>query len=93
MNLAELHLDNNRNALMSFELKLTFITASLDLCCMFGGLWGMNVPVPFSEYKYSWIYVVVMEAALTLLFLMFLTSLERKGKNNVRKEKHKNFYS
>lgn len=50
MTLIEFHLEDNRNSLMSFELKLTIITASLDLCCMFGGLWGMNVPVAFEEY-------------------------------------------
>mgnify|MGYP005820199575 CR=1 FL=1 len=57
---------------MSFELKLTFITASLDLCCMFGGLWGMNVVVAFSEYKYSWIYVTVCEIIISFVFFLCL---------------------
>ncbi|CAL5986938.1 Conserved_hypothetical protein [Hexamita inflata] len=47
--LAELNLDHNRNQLMTFELKLTFLTAALDLCCMFAGLFGMNVVVPWTD--------------------------------------------
>lgn len=47
LELAELNLDNNRNELMTFELRLTFLTAALDLAAMFAGCWGMNVAVPF----------------------------------------------
>lgn len=45
--------------------RLTSIAIFLTIPTIVGGLWGMNVAVPFSEEPYAFLYVLMIIAALT----------------------------
>ena len=76
--LAELNLDHNRNELMSFELRLTFLTAALDLCCMICGLFGMNVVIPLDDRRNWFAGVCWIIATVGVAFFGSLMLAERK---------------
>ena len=80
--LAELNLDYNRNQLMVIELILTFLTAGIDLCCVFGGLFGMNVVVPFSDSPGAFYKVLAGSVGIGVFFFVSLMltklALERR---------------
>ena len=75
--LAELNLDHNRNQLMTYELKLTFMTAALDLCCMFAGLFGMNVVIPWNGIDGAFWAVVAGIILISIIFYVVLIWLEK----------------
>jgi magnesium transporter len=45
--------------------RLTSIAIFLTIPTIIGGLWGMNVPVPFGDYRYAFIVVLGIIAVLT----------------------------
>ena len=63
---------------MTFDMTLTFVTAAIDLACMFGGLFGMNVKIPLDGRKGAWELVVTTVLALSGLFLFILMLYKRR---------------
>jgi magnesium transporter len=51
--------------------RLTSIAIFLAIPTVFGGLFGMNVALPFQEYKYAFVVVVVMIAVSMILFIRY----------------------
>lgn len=53
---------------MIFELKLTLLSCALDLACMFGGLYGMNVKVPLDNTNYGFFLIIGLIIAISIIF-------------------------
>lgn len=59
---------NNLNA--TFK-RLTSIAIFMTIPTIVGGLWGMNVKVPFADYHYAFLFVLVLTTVLVLATIAF----------------------
>lgn len=62
-------ISNNLNGVMKF---LTSITIVLAIPTMISSFWGMNVSVPISEGKYSFLILLVLSTIVTVFVTMWL---------------------
>ena len=60
-------INNNLNQVMKFLAAITII---LSIPTMIGGLWGMNVPVPFGNNPFGFL-IVVLVAIITSVVVVF----------------------
>jgi magnesium transporter len=51
--------------------RLTSIAIFLTIPTIIGGLWGMNVAVPFEHAKYAFVIVLALIGGLTALAIWF----------------------
>ena len=54
-------ISNNLNLVMKFLASVTIILA---IPTLISGLWGMNVPVPFADNPYGFVFVVILAACV-----------------------------
>ena len=50
---------------------LAAITIIMSIPTMIGGLWGMNVPVPFQNNSFGFIIAAAISAVLSIAAVMF----------------------
>ncbi len=62
-------ISNNLNLVMKFLASVTIILA---IPTLISGLWGMNVPVPFTEAEHGFLYVGSMAAGISFLVAYWL---------------------
>lgn len=62
-------ISNNLNGVMKF---LTSITIILAIPTLVASLWGMNVPVPFQNYKYGFPVLLAVSFVVTLTVMIWL---------------------
>lgn len=62
---------------MVFELKLTLLSCALDLSCMFGGLYGMNVKVPLDNTNYGFFLMIALIVMITVIFYGVLLIVQK----------------
>lgn len=62
-------ISNNINDIMKF---LTSITIILAIPTLVASLWGMNVPVPFQNYKYGFPVLLAVSFVVTLTVMIWL---------------------
>jgi magnesium transporter len=55
-------ISNNLNRVMKL---LTTFTIILSIPTIVGSLWGMNVPVPFREYRYGFLITIIIALAIS----------------------------
>ena len=61
-------ISNNLNVVIQ---RLTFITIVLTVPTLVASLYGMNVPLPFSDSRWAFAGVLVVSAVLSLLFVLY----------------------
>ncbi len=61
-------INNNLNLVMKF---LAAITIVMSIPTMIGGLWGMNVAVPFGEDKFGFLIVIVLAVLISFLVVLY----------------------
>jgi len=66
-------INNNLNLVIKF---LTATTIILSIPTMIGGLWGMNVPVPFGHSPYGFLIIILMSIVVAIMIVIFF---RRKG--------------
>ncbi|MGX7108038.1 magnesium transporter CorA family protein [Facklamia miroungae] len=64
-------ISNNLNNVMKI---LTSITIILTIPTIIGGLWGMNVPVPFQEYGGGFIITTLLSILISIIVAIWLKS-------------------
>jgi len=55
-------ISNNLNRVMKL---LTTFTIILSIPTIVGSLWGMNVPVPFHDYRYGFLITIIIALAIS----------------------------
>lgn len=70
-------ISNNVNLVMKL---LTIITIILSIPTLIASLWGMNVPVPFENYKLGFYIVLGIAIPITVGFALFLINKTRRPK-------------
>ncbi len=66
-------INNNLNLVMKFLAAITII---LSIPTMLASFWGMNVPVPFAQNPYGFLFIVILSVILTILATIFF---KKKG--------------
>ena len=61
-------INNNLNLVMKFLAAITII---MSIPTMIGGLWGMNVKVPYSNNPYGFIIVVALSLLLSIALVFY----------------------
>ena len=61
-------INNNLNQIMKFLAAITIIMA---IPTMIGGLWGMNVPVPYGSNSYGFLIVVTLSVITSIVVVLF----------------------
>ena len=61
-------ISNNLNVVIQ---RLTFITIVLTVPTLVASLFGMNVPVPWSNQPWAFVAILVISAVLSLLFVLY----------------------
>ena len=61
-------INNNLNQIMKFLAAITII---MSIPTMIGGLWGMNVPVPFQNNSFGFVIAAAISAVLSIAAVMF----------------------
>ena len=67
-------LNNNLNDNLT---TLTIISVLLAVLAVITGFFGMNVPLPFMEDKYAWIYITLASVVLWLVLSHFLKKIAK----------------
>ena len=62
-------INNNLNQVMKFLAAITII---MSIPTMIGGLWGMNVPVPFQDSSFGFWVLVLMVVVVTMITVVYL---------------------
>lgn len=60
---------NNLNNVMKI---LTSLTIVLTIPTIIGGIYGMNVSIPFAEHKYAFLFITLLTALLCVLAIRYL---------------------
>ena len=66
-------INNNLNMVMRFLAAITII---MSVPTMIGSFWGMNVPMPFGDYQFGFMVVILISIVATCLVAFFFN---RKG--------------
>jgi magnesium transporter len=61
-------INNNLNQVMKFLAAITII---MSIPTMIGGLWGMNVPVPYGSHQFGFIIVVALAIITSIVVLLY----------------------
>lgn len=61
-------INNNLNLVMKFLAAITII---MSIPTMIGGLWGMNVPVPFGGNPYGFLVVVTLSVIISFVVVAY----------------------
>ena len=61
-------ISNNLNNVMK---RLTIITIVLMVPTLFASFYGMNIPLPFSDSAYSWIFIFVFSICVSLVLIWY----------------------
>ena len=61
-------INNNLNQVMKFLAAITII---MSIPTMIGGLWGMNVPVPFGSHPWGFIIVVMVAIVTSVVVVLY----------------------
>ena len=61
-------INNNLNQVMKFLAAITII---MSIPTMIGGLWGMNVPVPYKENPYGFLIVVALSVIISIVVVFY----------------------
>ena len=61
-------INNNLNLVMKFLAAITII---MSIPTMIGGLWGMNVPVPFGNNPYGFLVVVTLSVIISFAVVAY----------------------
>ena len=69
-------LNNNLNDNLT---TLTIISVLLAVLAVVTGFFGMNVPLPFTDEPYAWVYISVASAVLWLVLSLILRKIAKKS--------------
>lgn len=61
-------INNNLNQVMKFLAAITII---MSIPTMIGGLWGMNVPVPYGSNPYGFLIVVTLSIITSIVVVLY----------------------
>ncbi len=61
-------INNNLNQVMKFLAAITII---MSIPTMIGGLWGMNVPVPYGNHPFGFIIVVMLAIITSIVVVVY----------------------
>lgn len=61
-------INNNLNLIMKFLAAITII---MSIPTMIGGLWGMNVPVPYGANQYGFLIVVALSIITSIVVVFY----------------------
>ena len=61
-------INNNLNQVMKFLAAITII---MSIPTMIGGLWGMNVPVPYGTHQLGFLIVVTLAAIISIVVVVY----------------------
>ena len=61
-------INNNLNQVMKFLAAITII---MSIPTMIGGLWGMNVPVPYGSHPFGFIIVVMLAIITSIVVVVY----------------------
>ena len=61
-------INNNLNQVMKFLAAITII---MSIPTMIGGLWGMNVPVPYGSHPFGFIIVVALAIITSIVVVLY----------------------